>query len=401
MADRAENVADHVSQEGAGDGDEQEPFNQPPPVDQPQEPPAATAEQVLLQLVEEVKRLSAQQAVDRQESAVRNAALEEKTRQEFEILRAQASGVAAQIGQQAEESAPAAAQAANAATQAAPVAAQAANAAINAAQAAEDAAQRAQRGPPPPNAPIKTPAPPKFKGVGKEPKILEWVYQATNYLKSVGLADHQQGVWHITNFLEGDAATWWRLHSDAVEKGVEPEISNWAALKKIMVERFQVFNHQVDIRDKYQALEQTGSVAKYINEFRTLVVELAEEPMDNQIYQFLKGLKPSIQSSTRTLKPKSLLQAMDIADEADRAIYHAGRRGGNSSSSGRKSSFWSSKGQGSSGGNSKEDGAAPMQLGAVQLSKAEKKSCLDNKLCFVCKKPGHLARDCSRHKAGN
>ena len=315
-----------------------------------------------------------------------------EARTAIERLAVQTGQAVDQVGQQtnaASQAAPAAVQAAQTAQAAAPAAAQAAQAAQAAAQqaaAAATAAQGAQgaQGPTPPFAPIKTPTPPKFKGVGKEPKILEWAYQAANYLRAVGLENHEQGVWHITNFLEGDAATWWRLHVDAMEKGLEPRVQNWAQLKLMMVERFQVFNHQVEVRDKYLALRQSSTVAKYINDFRSTVVELANEPMETQVYQFLRGLKPEIQARTRTHKPRTLLEAMDIADEADRAQFHAFSAGATNGSS-------SAKGKDTSGS---AGGPAPMQLGAVHMDPTERDDCFRKGLCFNCKKRGHLSRNC-------
>ena len=372
-----------------------------PPVAEQPPVPVATG-QLLADIVEQLKALRVQRDLDVESYSQQMAALRAAGLKDLEDLKGQAGRAFQNVEQTT-----------SGLQQQAPMAAGAAQAAAAAAHSAEQTARRAAIGalpvqPPPPNAPIKTPNPPKFRGVGKEPKILEWTYQATNYLRAVGLVDHEQGVWHITNFLEGDAATWWRLQVDAMEKGAAAPILTWAHLKGVMIERFQVFNHQVDVRDRYTTLRQTSTVAKYINDFRALVVELAYEPMESQIYQFLKGLKPSIQASTRTHKPTSLLQAMDIADEADRATYHA--YGGTPSTSKSTGRGWVNRSRGNARGDT--SGPAPMQLGAVQhaaksnaaKSYAEKQECMRKNLCFKCMKAGHVARDCksgSRRKAGN
>ena len=334
---------------------------------QEDQPPAPTMEQTVAMLMARTELLGNQ----RNQDVSTFQAMHQQLLAAIADLRGATGGAVNQLHQQttaASSAAPAATQAAQSAQQ-------------SAAQAAQAALDAANRPPPPPVAPIKTPTPPKFKGVGKEPKILEWTYQATNYLRAVGLEHHEQGVWHITNFLEEDAATWWRLHVAAMEQGVEPRITAWGTLRVMMLERFQVFNHQVDVRDKYQALEQTGSVADYINSFRALVVELHNEPLENQVYQFLKGLSPEIQARTRTHKPTSLIQAMDIADEADRANQHA-----------HKGQVMPRK-----GGAVVEPaaaGPAPMQLGA--MSYAEKQQCFTKGLCFKCREPGHQARECTK-----
>ena len=72
-------------------------------------------------------------------------------------------------------------------------------------------------------------------------------------------------------------------------------------------------------------MRQISNVSDYINRFRSVVVELPHESDEDQVYQFLKGLKPEIQASTRTHKPLTLQAAMDIADEADRAKVHVYR----------------------------------------------------------------------------
>ena len=57
-------------------------------------------------------------------------------------------------------------------------------------------------------APMKPPAPARFRGVNKEPRILEWVHQAGQFLMSTGMTDSAQGVFHITNYLSDEAAVW-------------------------------------------------------------------------------------------------------------------------------------------------------------------------------------------------
>ena len=232
---------------------------------------------------------------------------------------------------------------------------------------------------------VKPPQPPKFRGADKTPRILEWTHQAGQFLKSANLENSTTGVWHITNYLQDEAAVWWRLYCADVENGRAPAINNWLELKTLMLMRFSEVNRTVAIKDQYSNLKQTGSVRAYISKFRELVVELPNETEWDRVYQFLKGLKPVIQSNTRTHKPKTLEEAMDIADEADRAIYHA--RGG-----GYRAAFANPKQQG--------NGPRAMDLGAVSLSESEKQRCIRDGLCFNCKKPDHAARDCPQKDRG-
>ena len=110
-----------------------------------------------------------------------------------------------------------------------------------------------------------------------------------------------------------------------MDKGQEPKLANWSELQQLLIKQFQTFNHYTDVRDRYTSMRQISSVSDYINRFRSVVVELPHESDEDQVYQFLKGLKPEIQASTRTHKPRTLKAAMDIADEADRAKVHAYR----------------------------------------------------------------------------
>ena len=239
---------------------------------------------------------------------------------------------------------------------------------------------------------VRIPQPQRFKGNRDGPKVLEWAHQATTYLKAAGMDLGEAGVWHISNFFEGDAAVWWRLQCDKFDRGVAIAPASWAELKDQLVNQFRIFNHITDIRDQYSALRQTASVTAYITKFRSLVVELPNEPEEQQIYQFLKGLKPEIQARTRTHKPKTLAEAMDIADEADRANYHA-YRGRDS----RTANY----------GRAPPPGPTPMVIGmatstpapvAAVLSPSELQRLRQENRCFECRKEGHLAKDCPKRK---
>lgn len=279
--------------------------------------------------------------------------------------------------------------------------AQATSATQGAMQAAQVATQQQSTG----RSAVRIPHPQRFKGVRDGPKVLEWAHQATTYLRAAGLEFSEQGVWHITSFLDGDASVWWRLYCDKMERGLAARPARWSDFKALIVDQFQVFNHITDVRDRYQALKQTDAVSAYITRFRSLVVELPDEPEEHQIYQFLKGLKPEIQARTRTHKPATLAIAMDIADEADRANMHAHRHRSSTipPTTHRKhaSSFYPRIGNGHRGA------VEPMQLGAIststrrprkELTELQKDQLRRDNKCFQCGKVGHRARDCSKKK---
>lgn len=273
---------------------------------------------------------------------------------------------------------------------------------------------------------VRIPKPPKFKGVRDGPKILEWVHAATTYLRAAALEHTEAGLWHITNFLDGDAAVWWRLECEKRDRGEAILFpTNWTELKQRLIEQFQIFNHVTDVRDRYTALRQTGTVSSYITKFRALVVELGDEPESSQIYQFLKGLKPEIQARTRTHKPATLNQAMDIADEADRANYHAYKgaptarnraAGGGGTTSvpmdiGTVRAASRRTGRGTGQGISEEDQQWPdtSQSNAINGQRQQKQlrqptpyemqQLRQENRCFYCRKQGHQARDCMKKKA--
>ena len=124
--------------------------------------------------------------------------------QRFTTWMGQVGGTIAQIGQQVNantQQTQAASGQAAAAGQTAQAAGQTAQAAGQAAGLAGGMAQQAATAqlPTPTVAPVKPPPPRRFAGAGRALRVLEWVHQAEQFLKSAGLEQHQMGVYHITN----------------------------------------------------------------------------------------------------------------------------------------------------------------------------------------------------------
>ena len=71
-----------------------------------------------------------------------------------------------------------------------------------------------------PKPPFKPKRPPVFKGNQDGPKIQEWLLQAEVYLRAMGIENHESCVFHISSFLEADAAVWWRHYYTQMELGL-------------------------------------------------------------------------------------------------------------------------------------------------------------------------------------
>ena len=232
---------------------------------------------------------------------------------------------------------------------------------------------------------VRPPKPSVFRGAHKEPRISEWAHQAQQFLLSAGLADTLQGVFHITNYLGDEAAIWWRLYYQRVERGEAAAPVTWWMLKELMLGVFTEVNRDTMVRERFARLAQKTTVARYNAEFQAIILELPDIPDQQQVFHYLRGLKSQVQLHTRTHKPQSLMHAMMIADEADMAIYTS-QRG--------KPAVEHVRGSGS-----RSNGPVPMQTGAVSLSPDEKARCQRDGLCFTCKKPGHSARECRSGKS--
>ena len=300
-------------------------------------------------------------------------------------LRGENAAMRQQLGALVQQLGPTLAQAG----QAANVATQAANATASMAQWTQAAAQQGQPQLVMPTAPashIRPPKPSVFRGAAKEPRISEWLHAAQQFLLSAGMTDTVQGVFHITNYLGDEAAIWWRLYYQRVERGESPAPVNWWQLRELMKTVFTEINRDTIVRERYDRLSQRSTVARYNADFQAVVLELSDVSEASQIHQYVRGLKPTVQLQTRTLKPQSLMQAMTIAHEADMAIYQ---------SSGKPAAGFAKQ----RGPVAKSNGAVPMQLGAVSLTPDEKARCLRDGLCFTCQKPGHSARECRSGKS--
>ena len=244
-------------------------------------------------------------------------------------------------------------------------------------------AEQATRGSRKGSANLKPVRPQRFRGGLDGPRILDWLHQAEQYVRAAGVEDEEQGIWHITSFLESDAAIWWRLYVKQAQRGQVKLPRKWSELRTLMEDTFREINHETDVRDRYIALKQGGgTVAQYITKFRAAIVELPEETKSSRIYWFLRGLRAEIQAATRTHKPHTLLEAMDVADEADRANHRAFKGPA-------KHSYATS-------------GPSPMQVGAVETMEIAAVDRSDNmrlrqeNRCFNCRRVGHQSRQCPR-----
>ena len=260
----------------------------------------------------------------------------------------------------------------------------AANAAGNIAQAAHTAQAPRML---PPVAPVKPPAPAKFSGLSKGPRVLEWTHQAETYLRAAGLESFETGVWHISIYFEEEVAMWWRLHCQKIKDGKADPVPDWATLKQLLIKHFTEVNRETAVRDEYTSLEQKGPVRDYISKFRSLVVELPDETEAQQLYQFIKGLKPDVALHTSGAHPATLERAMEMAASVDSARRRNQGRGSRSYSAP----------VGDIRTEHHDSQPTPMEVGAVAvLTEAEKTRCIRDGLCFICKKPDHPARKCPR-----
>jgi Ty3 transposon capsid-like protein len=76
-----------------------------------------------------------------------------------------------------------------------------------------------------------------------------------------------------------------------------------------MVAFYQPLHEVRRTRDSLHDLRQRGSVDNYAKAFTLLVVKVPQMTLDEQLYSFIKGLKPQVQVSVALQSPSTLEEA--------------------------------------------------------------------------------------------
>ena len=172
---------------------------------------------------------------------------------------------------------------------------------------------------------MKPTTPEPFDGQRDALKVNTWLYKMEVYFDLLMIANPQLQLNDQTkmNFastlLTGTASNWWymKVMSQAIPQ-------NWEGFKVAVRTEFIPFDHVRRTRDKVRKLVQHSSVAKYLNEFRNLVLTIPDMNDGEKLDKFCAGLKPQVRLEVLKAGPGSVDDAARIALNVDSALFGAG-----------------------------------------------------------------------------
>lgn len=264
------------------------------------------------------------------------------------------------------------------------------------------------------NKDLKVQVPDKY--FGERNKLKGFLIQVNLYMTFNGnrfASDTERVLWTVS-LLAGDALNWiegflqdYMEHTDRygstndnMEDRTMEIFGTWRGFERQIKATFgEVDEVRIAVR-ALLILRQRGSAAKYTAEFQRYSTKTNwnDDALRDQYYEGLKDLVKD--ELLRREKPGSLEEMTDMAVEIDNRFYERSLekkgvynvkytknpKGRDNYAGGRTSNQWRSD---------------PIELDATQrkeLSPKDRQRHMDNKTCFTCGKPGHLARNC---KGGN
>jgi dUTP pyrophosphatase len=254
---------------------------------------------------------------------------------------------------------------------------------------------------------IKIEKPTKFDG--RRPEVSNWLFSMEQYLK---LADiRRDEVATAATFLEGSAATWWRL---LVEANAAPR--RWTDFYNAVFHQFKAPNAIYSARNRLDALKQTTSVTAYNEAFNRTIMEIPDIAAAEMLDRYVRGLKTEIRKEVTLRAPRTFFEAMNVAARVDAILFESRRseRGQDRRPEQfRRQQTARPQGSYNQGQDSKpkystwrprNDSKTVNKVDTPKSSK-ERLSEKDAKnrqvtgKCYNCGIPGHRAKDCRRSKS--
>ncbi|KAG1393183.1 hypothetical protein G6F60_011646 [Rhizopus arrhizus] len=154
---------------------------------------------------------------------------------------------------------------------------------------------------------IKVHEPDLFHGERSSLAVNSWLSSLETYFELTKLNETEKCLYAVT-LLRGGALLWWnRIRNEIVAP------KDWVSFKSALSVEFKPFNSEQAARDKLAVLHQRSSVASYINEFRTLQLQIPDLSKGDALDRFIRGLKKNLRMAVRSRFPASLDAAESIA----------------------------------------------------------------------------------------
>lgn len=269
---------------------------------------------------------------------------------------------------------------------------------------------------------VKTISPAKpdtYNGSRRTPADV-WIFGLETYFKATNISKSEQQINFAAAQLRESAATWWRriTHSNTPQ--------TWEEFKAAFVKQFIPVASKETARATLHAMKQRNSVVGYCDAFTQCLLQLDTSDMspDDQLFLFKRGLSKEISVHITIMRPKTLEEAMSLAQQVEIEMRNNAR--GNGQGLYRSQIPFQNRGPLGNNGNN----AVAMELGNThveeeyyiepeqafpvqqqdnqtvnamfgqqprsqrRLSPEEVKEYMRRGVCFTCNKSGHLSRNC-------
>ena len=236
---------------------------------------------------------------------------------------------------------------------------------------------------------LKPTRPTRYSGVKDYTTIENWIASVNSYFALTGAKPPQIYHYLNTNFTD-EAAIWFRYNYHEEQAMA----ITWEDIRAALRNFFTPPNKDRRLHDEWAQLRQTTTVAEYVGRFYKLGMQLPAMESEHLLDKFLRGLKPKTRMELELKDPRTLAEAIRLADRFDSIVYRKTVSLSPSAASHNSIEY--------------ESGGEPMQLDAMRIKPktspqtptlkkltAEERTHLRNiGACFRCRKTGHISREC-------